>query len=374
VRAGDLRRRRAAAQLLHRPAGSSDPAASSVPAGPRHSAGTGPEHLVGRLLAVQAQDLRSARLALRARSAGLAAADVDRALTVDRSLVMAWLCRGTLHLVRSEDYPWLFGLTAPDADRAGNRRRLTQEGVSTAQAEAAVGVIERALAAEGPLTRMELGRRLDARGLPTAGQALPHLLFLAARRGLVVLAPVGPGGQAFALTRDWLGSTPERLTGTARESALARLTRRYLAGHGPASAGDLAGWSGLPVGETRAGLDAVGAEVAVVEDDLVDLAGREPAPSRVPARLLPAFDPYLLGWRDRSFAVPAAHAGRVYPGGGMLRATAVADGLAVGTWTARRGRGRPRIGIEPFAPLPARAEEELRFEADDVARFLAAGD
>src|SRR6202165_1885563 len=76
-----------------------------------------------RLLAVQAQDLRSARLAIRARTAGVSAADIDRALTDYRTLVIGWLNRGTLHLVRSEDYWWLHALTTPPL-YTGNARRL----------------------------------------------------------------------------------------------------------------------------------------------------------------------------------------------------------------------------------------------------------
>jgi hypothetical protein len=81
-----------------------------------------PVAVARRLLAVQAQDPRGVRLAIRARTAGLNAADVDRALTDDRSLVIGWLNRGTLHLVRSEDYAWLHGLTAPPLF-TGNARR-----------------------------------------------------------------------------------------------------------------------------------------------------------------------------------------------------------------------------------------------------------
>jgi len=62
--------------------------------------------VVDRLLAVQAQDLRAARLAVRARTTGLTAADVDRELD-NGTLVVTWLNRGTLHLVRSQDYWWL---------------------------------------------------------------------------------------------------------------------------------------------------------------------------------------------------------------------------------------------------------------------------
>ena len=82
-----------------------------------------------RLLAVQAQDLRSARLAIRARTGGLTVADVDRALTSERTLVLGWLNRGTLHLVRREDYWWLHALTTPPLF-TGNARRLTQTGVT----------------------------------------------------------------------------------------------------------------------------------------------------------------------------------------------------------------------------------------------------
>src|SRR6478609_6228048 len=86
-----------------------------------------PVEVAERLLAVQAQDLRGARLAVRARTRGLSVRDVDRALTEDRSLVISWLNRGTLHLVRREDYGWLHALTTPQL-LAGNTRRLAQEG------------------------------------------------------------------------------------------------------------------------------------------------------------------------------------------------------------------------------------------------------
>src|SRR4029077_11158986 len=144
-----------------------------------------PVDVVERLLAVQGQDPRGARLAIRARTAGLTAADVDRALTEDRSLLITWLNRGTLHLVRSEDYPWLHALTTPPL-LTSSARRLRQEGVEPDAAERGVETIEQALAEEGPLSRVELRERLDSAGVPTAGQALVHLLFLATLRGVAV--------------------------------------------------------------------------------------------------------------------------------------------------------------------------------------------
>ena len=92
-----------------------------------------PVAVAERLLAVQAQDLRSARLAVRARTRGVSLADLDRALTSDRSLVIGWLNRGTLHLVRAEDYWWLHALTTPSLF-TGNARRLAQSMIQESAA------------------------------------------------------------------------------------------------------------------------------------------------------------------------------------------------------------------------------------------------
>src|SRR4051794_30536701 len=132
------------------------------------------EAVVERLLAVQAQDPKGARLTVRARSQGLTAADVDAALNERPSLIVTWLNRGTLHLVSPADYWWLHPLTTPQL-QAGNERRLEQEGVSPKQAAKGVDVIAAAVA-EGPQTRDQLRAALDRAKVPTRGQALVHVL------------------------------------------------------------------------------------------------------------------------------------------------------------------------------------------------------
>ncbi len=211
---------------------------------------------------------------------------------------------------------------------------------------------------------------MASQGIRTEGQATPHLLKLAALRGIAVLGPLQAGRQAFALARDWLGAAPSReLNGADREAALAELARRYLRGHGPATPADLGAWAGLALRDARAGLRSIAGELVELDGGLVDLAARDLALHRLPPRLLPAFDPYLLGWKDRSFAVPAEHARRVHPGGGVLRAVATVDGRAVGTWTAPRRGDRLAVDLELFSPLRTDDAVSLRAEAADVARF-----
>jgi hypothetical protein len=318
-----------------------------------------PEAVAERLLALQGQDPRGARLAVRARSVGVKAADVDRALSEERSLLITWLNRGTLHLVRSEDYPWLHALTTPPLMTA-SARRLRQEGVSPDAAERGVRTVERALAEEGPQTRPQLRERLDRAGVPTAGQALVHLLFLTALRGIAVRGPMVGKEHAYVLVRDWLGERKP----VDREAALAELARRYLVGHAPASERDLARWAGLPLRDARAGLAAIAPELVERGDGLVELKNTpEPAPIS-PPRLLGAFDPLLLGWASRE-EVLGPHKTLVTMNG-IFRPFALVDGGAVATWRLAGGR----VTIDPLERVTKKDLAALEVDAERVLEFM----
>ncbi len=319
--------------------------------------------VAGRLLAIQAQDPRGARLAVRARSRAQTAADVDAALTRDRCVVVTWLNRGTLHLVLAEDYWWLHPLTTPPLLR-GNARRLAQEGVPPADAERAVAVIKRAVTAEGPLTRAQLAERIAAAGVRTQGQAIVHLLALASLRGLIVRGPMAGRDHAYALVRDWLGAPPAQHVAFDRDRALAELAARYLTGHGPATDRDLAKWAGLPLRDARYGLAAIAGRLAGRDDGLADLAGRRDEYPLPPPRLLGAYDPLLLGWDSRD-PVVGPH-GRLIAINGLFRPFALVRGRAVGTWSLPGGK----VALAPFAPLPGADAAALAADAAEVERFL----
>ena len=287
------------------------------------------------------------------------ATDVDRALTEDRSLVITWVNRGTLHLIASDDHAWLHALTTPPVV-TGNLRRLEQEGVSPRAAARGVATIERALAADGPLTRGELRARLDGAGVRTQGQALVHVLVRATLLGLVVRGPMRDGEQAFVLVRDWLPAAPV----PDRPAALAELARRYLAGHGPAGDRDLAKWAGLPLRDARAGLAAIAGELAQRPDGLVDLSRRAASAGLPPPRLLGPFDPLLHGWADRA-PIVGEHRG-IVTSNGVFRPFALVEGCAAGTWGLPGGR----VALTPFAPLDTAVQRALAAEAADVERFL----
>jgi hypothetical protein len=317
-----------------------------------------PETVVERLLAVQGQDPRGARLAIRARSEGLTASDVDRALN-ERALLITWLNRGTLHLVRSEDYPWLQALTAPRL-ATSSARRLAQEGLAPDAAERGMRAIERALTEEGPLTRIQLRELLVAAGVRTEGQTLLHLLFAASLRGIAVRGPMVGREHAYVLVRDWLPTHKP----IDRERALQELARRYLAGHGPAGERDLAKWAGLPLRDARVGLSAIASELTEREDGLLDLARGEEAAELPPPRLLGSFDPVLHGWVSREPMLVEKEP--IITLNGVFRPFALVRGRAVAVWSMRAGE----IALQPFGRLTRADTAALRADALAVAAYL----
>ena len=182
---------------------------------------------------------------------GLTAADVDRALSEERSLLITWLNRGTLHLVRSEDYPLAAG-----ADHAAaadlQRPAAAPGGVSPGGGRAGVADDRAGARRRGPADPARSCASGSTRPAcrPRARRCI-HLLFLAALRG---------HRRARADGRQASTPTSSSATGSARsqpvdrDAALAELARRYLVGHGPADDRDLARWAGLPLRDARAGL------------------------------------------------------------------------------------------------------------------------
>ncbi|WP_186356757.1 winged helix DNA-binding domain-containing protein [Streptomonospora sp. PA3] len=307
--------------------------------------------------ALQAQDAQALGLAVRARTAGLVAGDVRRAVAEDRSVVRTWAMRGTLHAVPAADAGWIVGLVGPVFLRRFRKRRLDL-GLDDALCERAEHAIREVLSDGAGLTRGRLVEELNRVGVPVpaAGQAPAHLVLYAALRGVVCRGPDAAGGDGeptCVLMRDWVGAWEARDT----ESALARLARRYLWGHGPAAPEDFRAWSGLPAPMVRRAWELVSAELAEVSTSRgptwapKEFAESLPTAAPNPAvQMVGSFDAYLLGYQGRDSAVPPRYARRIAPGGGIIHPAVLVEGCAAARW--RWGRGRETVVVEPFEPLP----------------------
>ena len=332
-------------------------------AGPRPA---DPVDVLRRVGSLQAQDPRAFRLAVRARGHDFDEAAVRAAFAHPDGLVTSWLMRGTLHAVPAGDVRWLLDLLRPPRS-AGRTRRLSL-GLDDKLLDRALPLLAEVLAG-GPLTRAEVVERLGERGVVVGpGQAPAHLLFVAAREGVACRGPDRDDEPTYVRLDDWVRPAAP----LHRDEALARLARRYLAGHGPAGAADLAAWSGLPLRDARAGIAALTGQVEEVR-----IAGEpayrwpsEPVRGDRTVRLLPALDEYVLGYRGRDLALDSRFAGHVQPGGGIIRPTVLLGGRIVGTWRQHRASGRLEVAVRPFGRLPRGTGADLAAEAADVGRFL----
>ncbi|MFJ6151671.1 winged helix DNA-binding domain-containing protein [Micromonospora profundi] len=329
--------------------------------------------------AMQAQDLASGLWSLGARLPGRSMADVQAALE-RREALRTWPMRGTVHLVPPADARWMLELTGVRS-LAGLATRRARLGLTDDDAQRAVDVLGAALAGGGRLTRAQCLATLRAAGVATDGQRGYHLLWYSSVRGVTCVAPNVGTEQTFALLDEW-APAPRR---PERDEALAMLAHRYVRGHGPVTAREFAGWSGLTLTDARRGLAAaeglstvrVDGEPMHVDAALVDaalagpVAADEAGSSLDDVLVLPGFDEYLLGYRDRTLMLDPAHQPAVVPGNnGIFQATVVRAGRVVGVWKRKIGRTAVTVTIQPLATLDAAARAGVERALGRYADFL----
>ncbi|WP_329100407.1 winged helix DNA-binding domain-containing protein [Micromonospora sp. NBC_01699] len=314
------------------------------------------------LTAVQAQDFPGALTSVALRTAGGSRQLVEAAL--DRGeIVRSWPMRGTLHLVAAEDLPWILALTTPRmVARAVGRQ--AQLGLDPATLERARELAVGALAGGRRLGRDELLGEWNAAGVVTGGQRGYHLIWYLAQTGTLCFGPVRDREQLIVLTDEWI-TRPRR---PEREEALGELTLRYFRSHGPATVKDFTRWTNLVAADVRAGLALARPALDRIEVDGLEYLMDPGTPERLDADraraagvvLLPGFDEFILGYRDRGAVLAAEFADRIVPGNnGVFRPTVVGAGRVLGTW-AYTGRGAKRtITATPFGEFTPEVAEAI---------------
>lgn len=324
------------------------------------------------LCGVHAQLASSAELALWARIDGLEREEVRAAVEDDRSLVKTWAMRGTLHLLPADDLGVYTAVLGPRWDNPGGAW-LRGHGVPEEHFEAIVRLVPRALDGR-PRTRAELAERLAEVGGPELRERLLSgwgaLLKPSAHRGDLCFGPNRGRKVTFVRPERWL----KHFERGDEDGAAREIVRRFLATYGPATADDFARWIGIRGAQPKRMLAALGDEAAEVTvngrattmlaADVKPLRAAK-APSSV--RLLPAFDPYVVGTRPREQLVGPAHGAKVFREQGWISPVVLVDGAAVGIWKREHGR----VELEPFGRLSRAARAALEEEGDRLRSFLA---
>lgn len=326
-----------------------------------------PEEVVTWLGGVQAQDHRWAKWSIGLRTHGCYEKKVEGALQ-DRRIVRTWMFRGTLHFVAAGDLSWLRSLLAPGIIRR-NARRYRQLGLDDTAFAGSQRVLVHALEGTRPLARSEIKAHFEREGVPAEGQQVPYLLQRAALDGLICHGPQQDSEPTYVLVADWIGS---QRTWDQTE-ALGVLASRYFSSHGPATQQDFAWWSGLSAREVRAAL-ASAPELAAIDADGVQYwVPGDPPPGEVAESscLLPPFDEYLLGYRERSLVLDPTQEKWVNAGGGMPKPTVMVNGDILGIWSYKVKGQAMVISIQPFRNLAPHERDLVERAAHQFGRFKA---
>jgi len=339
----------------------------------------------------QAQLLSAAQISLWSRVRNLEIAHVEEALS-KRSLVKASCMRRTLFLVPAKHLAVFVRGTARRAEKEirWTRGKGVPDRIIDAAIDATLGALEQ------PLTRPEIaervsrvlgvqtqavhgggwGRRTKIAAVPVGDLTFPvvDLLHLAAARGVICYGPSRGNEPTFVRADAWISHWQD----VPMEQAEGILLHTYLRAFGPATASDFAMWTGISLTDAReiwareqadlAPVDVEGWTAGVLRKDLDELAQAEF--ERPLIRLLPYFDTFLLGHKEREHLVPMTHRPNVYRAQGWIAPVVLVDGRVAAVWEHARAGNRLRIKVIKFGSISRRIIAGIREEARDLGRFL----
>lgn len=327
-----------------------------------------PEQVVKGLGAVQAQDYHQAvwGIGLRTQSAKLS--DVEQAM-IDRKIVLTWPMRGTIFFVPAEDAKWMVKLTESRFQTHDKKKRAELE-LDEGTLHRCRTIIGNALSGCSPVSRPKLMDLLEEAGISTKNGRGYYILGYLGRTGMICFGPHEGKQQSFVLLDEWVPNSRE----LTLEESLAELALRYFTGHGPATIQDFAWWVGLTLTEAKRGFEAVKSNLRLDFVNGTEYWSSVTAPA-VSADtdsvvLLPGFDEYYLGYKDRSAIIETEHDAKIAPHrNGVFQPMMVAGGEVVGVWKREIKRSSIEIILSPFS-LRNDREEEFMEAAKQYSDFM----
>ncbi|MEQ8673936.1 MAG: winged helix DNA-binding domain-containing protein [Aggregatilineales bacterium] len=330
-----------------------------------------PAGVVAWLGALQGQDYYGAKWSVGLRLTGATDAQVEQAIA-DHDIIRAWLMRGTLHLATHADIYWMLDLLSSRII-SGNKSRYKQLELDHTTLMKSNEILADALKNGKHLTRKALFPILEQHGISTAGQRGVHMLQRASLDGLICQSIAERNDPQFFLF-DGHPKTPK----FTREEALMELAKRYFISRGPATVQDFAWWAGLTLTDARKGLEAI--KSLLIEDIIDDVSYWRSAEDKTPIAqktdspevyLLPGFDEFYLGYKDRSPIIDPIYMNNVCPGNnGVFKPTIVINGRIVGIWQRTLKKHAVEITLAPFEPLTGEQIEAIHPVAQRYSDYL----
>lgn len=325
-----------------------------------------PAELVSWMGAMQAQDYNMARWAMGIRLPGLSQATLQG--SIDRGeVIRTHVMRPTWHLVAAKDASWMLDLTAPHIQRLLTSR-LKELELNPAILRKAAKVFEKNLRGNHHLTRDELLHLFEKNKLAAHDQRASHILMWAELEKIICSGAIRGKKNTYALF-------DERVTLKKKftcEEGLMNLAMRYFTSHGPATLQDFLNWSGLPVADGRNAIEMIQNDLFFEKIDSQTFWFKDASirPVRDSAYLLPAFDEFIIGYKDRSAYLPGKHKSTAIGVNGMFYPVIVVHGQVIGLWKRTVVKNKVKVALNYFRGLKPADKDMKKLIADAVEKVV----
>lgn len=328
--------------------------------------------VVAWMTAIQAQDYAMSLWAIGLRGQGLTEGAVQQAAD-EGQILRTHLLRPTWHFVAADDIWWLLELSAPHL-KAHMKSRFKQLGISPEDYLRCSQVIEKALMKAGQLNRAELLFALKSDGVCSGGEYLSHLLLWAELEGVVCSGAHKNNKVCYALLEERVPK-PAALK---REEALAKLAHRYFSSHCPATLLDFKWWSGLSLTDAKKGLEMIKHDFIAEQVGLAEYwlpksfsgALSQQVFDHSSLYLLPAFDEFLVGYKDRTPSFQLEHQVHAFTNNGIFHPVVVVNGQVKGVWKRTIKGAKVLFEASFFYPVDAQVLELTAIAARNLGGFF----
>lgn len=303
--------------------------------------------LVHWMGAIQAQDYAMAKWALGVRLSGMNEEHIIKAINKGE-ILRTHILRPTWHFVSADDIHWMLDLTAPNIKPSLKLRHKQLELTDTVLKKSNT-IIEKALSNNVYLTREQLVHEFSKAKIATSDNRTSHLLLNAELEGLVCSGPIVDKKQTYALLEKRVAKTRP----LKKDDALAKLAQKYFWSHCPATIQDFTWWSGLPNKDARNALEMVKSSLIseIVNGQTYWLPNSISLTEKNKSMyLLPAFDEFIISYKDRSAVLKTEHYSKSISSNGIFKPVIILNGQVIGLWKRETKKDKIIIETDFFQP------------------------
>lgn len=327
-----------------------------------------PGDLVGFMGAIQSQDYAMAKWAIGLRLKEPSVNEIESSLHKGE-IIRIHVLRPTWHFVIAEDVYWMLKLSSPRI-KASMKSRHVQLELPEKVIAKTNNILEKSLSGGKNLTRIELTKIFTSHGIRTDENRLSHILQSAELEGLICSGPADSKRQTYSLLYERVPVKKD----LSKDEALAELAKRYFTSRTPATIQDFSWWSNLSLGESRKAFDFVRSDFHTEkigsQEFILNDSFSIPEGSKNTVYLLPAFDEFLISYKDRSSSLSMIHNRKAVSNNGIFYPPVIVDGQVAGLWQRRFQKNKVLIQTTLFNPLPKLVINRIKKQAGRFGKFL----